>query len=95
MAFLPIFSRPCTRPIGGNGLAFAGDGRRGSGDEDQLAADGNCGVVQQLELELGAVGPEAFDVFFGQVELFDDGFNGEQIFVHGPPKISIGIEKAT
>ncbi len=81
MAFLPIFSRPCTRPMEVTVLPSPESGGCGGGDEDELAASWECGVVEQIECELGTVAAEAFDVLFGQGEFFDDGFDGKKIFV--------------
>ena len=75
---------------GGDGLAFAGDGGCGGGDENELAAMGvrevslvEQGLVQKVKRDLGADGAAAVVEVFGEVELGGDGFDGEQVCGQG------------
>ena len=61
-----------------DGLAFTGNGGRGGGDEDQLAAGRASGVAEKVEVELGEVGTELVVVVVAQTQLAGDGRNGQE-----------------
>ena len=67
--------KPLHEADGGDGLAFAGYGRRGGGHEDQLAVSIETRIMQQIERKLGADRAALFVEVLGQVQLVGDRFN--------------------
>ena len=70
---------------GGDRLAFAGDGGRGGGDEDELAVWREVGIGEQIKLELGAVGSDGFVAVGSERELLRDFVDGQERRRHDGP----------
>jgi hypothetical protein len=67
---------------GGNGLAFAGDGRRSSRDENQFPAPRQRRVKQKIHTDFTAVRPTGLEVTVRQFELARHVKDGKELFLH-------------